>query len=81
MGMPAGSFKPDDIDFFHDIRDVSGTSHMFGSSFRLPYDVAMGLVGPPPPDTVYSNENKEDEKDEAKKKSSKDGEIYEKYEE
>ena len=57
MGMPVGAFKPSDIENFHDIRDVSGTSHMFSSTFRLPYDVAMGIVGPAPPDLVFGEEN------------------------
>ena len=55
MGMPDGAFTPGSIECFHDIRDVSGTSHMFSSSFRLPYDVAMGLVGPAPPDLTFAN--------------------------
>jgi len=39
----ASKFKRSDIVCFHNIRDVSGTSHMYSSTFRLPYDVAMGI--------------------------------------
>lgn len=65
MGVPLGSFQPSDIAHFHDIRDVSGTSHMFSSSFRLPYEVAMGLVGPAPPNVVFSpaEEDKKEEEE------------------
>jgi len=34
-------FSPEDIECFHNIRDVSGTSHMYCVSFRLPWKVAM----------------------------------------
>ena len=34
-------FKEEDIMHFHDIRDVSSNSHMFGVSFRLPVEVAF----------------------------------------
>jgi len=34
-------FKADDIISFHQIRDVSGTSHMFSTSFKLPQQVAF----------------------------------------
>ena len=43
LGMRNGSFKVEDIVNFHAIRDVSPKSHMYAASFRLPYDVAMGL--------------------------------------
>ena len=29
--------KESDIECFHNIRDVSGTSHMYSTTFRLPY--------------------------------------------
>ena len=34
-------FKKELVDNFHNIRDVSSTSHMYSTSFRLPYEVAM----------------------------------------
>lgn len=42
-------FSPKDIECFHNIRDVSGTSHMYCVSFRLPWSVAMH-------DDIYDNE-------------------------
>ena len=36
------SFSDKDVLEFHNIRDVSSTSHMYSTSFRLPYEVAMG---------------------------------------
>ena len=43
MLLPEGGFKKEQIISFHNIRDVSGTSHMYSTSFWLPYEVAMGL--------------------------------------
>jgi len=34
-------FSKEQIECFHNIRDVSGISHMYSSTFRLPYEVAM----------------------------------------
>ena len=34
-------FTKEMIECFHNIRDVSGVSHMYSSTFRLPYEVAM----------------------------------------
>jgi hypothetical protein len=34
-------FSESNIECFHNIRDVSGTSHMYSTTFRLPYQVAM----------------------------------------
>jgi hypothetical protein len=34
-------FRKEDILSFHNIRDVSGTSHMYSTTFRLPLEVAM----------------------------------------
>ena len=34
-------FKPEDILSFHNIRDVSPTSHMYSTTFRLPEKVAF----------------------------------------
>ena len=36
------AFFSDSIDRFHNIRDVSSTSHMYSISFILPWNVAMG---------------------------------------
>jgi hypothetical protein len=41
MGMKEGEFTKESIDCFHNIRDVSSTSHMYCTSFRLPWSVAM----------------------------------------
>jgi hypothetical protein len=37
-------FKGEDIISFHQIRDVSGTSHMFSTSFKLPEQVAFSDI-------------------------------------
>ena len=34
-------FKREDVLHFHNIRDVSATSHMYGVSFMLPKEVAF----------------------------------------
>ena len=39
MAYPA--FKAEDVTCFHSIRDVSPTSHMYSTSFRLPEEVAF----------------------------------------
>jgi hypothetical protein len=38
-------FKESDVECFHNIRDVSSTSHMYSVTFRLPWDVAMNKDG------------------------------------
>lgn len=53
MNYPKFSHK--DIECFHNIRDVSGTSHMYCVSFRLPWEVAMH-------DDIYDNEENGDKK-------------------
>ena len=39
--MNYSQFKDSDVECFHNIRDVSSTSHMYSVTFRLPWDVAM----------------------------------------
>lgn len=39
MGYP--EFKKEDVVCFHNIRDVSPTSHMYSTSFKLPEAVAF----------------------------------------
>lgn len=38
-------FKASDVTCFHPIRDVSPTSHMYSTSFRLPEAVAFAADG------------------------------------
>lgn len=40
--MEHAEFSDKDVVEFHNIRDVSSTSHMYSTSFRLPFKVAMG---------------------------------------
>ena len=37
-------FSKEMIECFHNIRDVSSISHMYSSTFRLPYEVAMRKI-------------------------------------
>lgn len=49
MQMEPGAFMPEQIIDLHYVRDVSTNSHMYATSFRLPYEVAMGIKEMPRP--------------------------------
>ena len=68
MDFPA--FKASDVVCFHPIRDVSPTSHMYSTSFKLPPQVAF--AGSPILETLNlcdEEESKEEVKEEESKKS------------
>ena len=45
------------VECFHNIRDVSSTSHMYCTSFRLPYEVAMRVFEKTEIYKKFENEN------------------------
>ena len=55
MDLPG--FKKEQVLNFHNIRDVSGVSHMYSTTFRLPYEVAMRKMEDPDEKEIEKHEN------------------------